>query len=53
MKRITEDMIEAWIGSDNMSVNDFVELLTEIINNEYTLANFRADVLEYHNQEEV
>ena len=48
MKHITEEMIEAWIGSDNMSVNDFIELLTEIINGEYTLANFRADVLEFH-----
>lgn len=53
MKRITEDMIEAWIGSDNMSVDEFIGLLTELINDEYTLANFRADVLEYHNQEEV
>jgi hypothetical protein len=48
MKRITEDMIEAWIGTDNMSVNDFIELLTEIINEDYTLDNFRADVTEYH-----
>jgi hypothetical protein len=48
MKHITEEMIEAWIGSDNMSVNDFIELLTEIINGEYTLDNFRADVLEFH-----
>jgi hypothetical protein len=46
--RITEDMIEAWIGTDNMSVNDFIELLTEIINGDYTLDNFRADVTEYH-----
>lgn len=45
---ITEEMIEAWIGTDNMSVNDFIELLTELINGEYTLANFRADVIEYH-----
>lgn len=50
-EHITEEMIERWIGSDNMSVNDFIELLTEIINGEYTLANFRADVLEFHEQE--
>ena len=52
MKHITEEMIEAWIGSDNMSVNDFIGLLTEIINGEYTLANFRADVLEFHENNE-
>ena len=40
-------MIEYWIGSDNMSTNDFIELLTEIANGEYTLANFRADVLDF------
>jgi hypothetical protein len=47
MTKITEDMIEYWIGSDNMSTNDFIELLTEIANGEYTLANFRADVLDF------
>ena len=51
MKTITEEMIEQWIGSDNMSQSDFKELLTEIINGEYTLANFRADVIEYHENE--
>jgi hypothetical protein len=52
MKRITEEMIEAWIGTDNMSVNDFIELLTELINGDYTLDSFRADVTEYHDNEE-
>jgi hypothetical protein len=52
MNRITEDMIEAWIGTDNMSVNDFIELLTELINGDYTLDNFRADVTEYHEHNE-
>lgn len=55
MERITEEMIEAWIGTDNMSTNDFIELLTELINGEYTLANFRADVTDYYenNREDV
>lgn len=46
-KRITEEQVESWIGSDNLSTNDLIELLTEIINGEYTIPNFRADVLEY------
>ena len=45
---ITEEMVEGWLGSDNMSVNDFIELLTELINDEYTLHNFRMDVIEYY-----
>jgi hypothetical protein len=52
MKRITEDMIKAWIGSDNMSVDAFVGLLTEFINDEYTLDDFKNDVLTYDRNEE-
>lgn len=48
MQRITEEMVESWIGSDNMSVVDFIEILTEIVNGEYTVENFRKDVLEFH-----
>ena len=44
-------MIQNWLGSDNMSTNDFIELLTEIINGEYTLNNFRADVLDFAENE--
>ena len=51
MSRITEVMVEGWLGSDNMSVDDFLELLTEIINEEYTVANFRADVLDFMEKE--
>jgi hypothetical protein len=51
MRNITDEEIESWIGSDNMSVNDFIELLTEIINGEYTVQNFRADVLEFTENE--
>jgi len=47
VKRITEEQVEAWIGSDNLSPNNLIELLTEIVNGEYTIPNFRADVLEY------
>ena len=47
IKRITEEQVEGWIGSDNLSPSELIELLTEIINGEYTIPNFRADVLEY------
>ncbi len=50
--RITEDMIEAWIGTDNMSVDDFIGLLTELINGDYTIEDFKDDVLTYDRNEE-
>lgn len=52
MKHITEDMIKAWIGSDNVSVDAFVGLLTELINGEYTIDDFKTDVLTYDRNEE-
>jgi hypothetical protein len=52
MMRITEDMIEAWIGTDNMSVDDFIGLLTELINGDYTIEDFKDDVLTYDRNEE-
>ena len=47
IKRITEEQVEWWIGSDHLSPKELIEFLTEIINGEYTIPNFRADVLEF------
>jgi len=44
---ITKQMIELWIGSDNMSADKLLELLTEIINGQYHADEFRKDVLEF------
>lgn len=52
MKTITKEMLENWIGSDNMGVNDFLGLLEEIINGTYPVEMFRDDVLDYAEQEE-
>jgi hypothetical protein len=46
-KLISKAMVEHWIGSDNMSADDFLDLLTEIINEDYPLDTFRTDVLEF------
>jgi len=46
-KRITEEQVEWWIGSDHLSPSELIELLTTLINGEYTIPNFRADVLEF------
>jgi hypothetical protein len=50
-KLISKAMVEGWLGSDNMSVDDFLDLLTEIINEDYPLDIFRADVLEFMEME--
>ena len=44
---ITTDMIEQWAGSDNLGVDDFLELLASIINGYYKVEMFREDVLDY------
>jgi hypothetical protein len=50
-KLISKTMLEGWLGSDNMSADDFLDLLTEIINEDYPLDTFRTDVLEFMENE--
>jgi hypothetical protein len=45
--KFTKEMIESWIGSDNMSIDEFLELLTDIINDDYPVESFKIDVLDY------
>ena len=45
--KITKEMIETWIGSDNMGTDEFLEILTDIINGDYPVEMFRKDVLEF------
>lgn len=44
---ITPYMIEQWIGSDNLSVDHFLDLLTEIANGDYPVEVFRDEVISY------
>ena len=45
-KLISKIMVEGWLGSDNMSTDDFLDLITDIINEDYPLDILRSDVLE-------
>ena len=45
--KITEEQIENWIGTD-VSEDDYLELLVEIINGDYKIATFRKDVLDFY-----
>lgn len=49
-KKITTDMIKDWQGSDNLRPDYLLCLLAELINEEYTIPEFREDVLDYSNQ---
>ena len=44
---ITKAMVEDWVGSDNLDPNSFLDLLTDLINEKYTIENFKKDVAEY------
>ena len=44
---ITKEMLENWIGSDNMGVDSFLDLVLELVNDTYPVDALRADVLEF------
>jgi hypothetical protein len=50
-KLISKTMVEGWLGSDNMSTDDFLDLITDIINEDYPLDILRSDVLEFMENE--
>ena len=45
--QITPDMIEKWIGSDNIDTDHFLSLLADIANRDYPTEIFRDEVLSY------
>jgi hypothetical protein len=44
---ITKAMVEDWVGSDNLDPDSFLDLLVDLINEKYTIENFKKDVTEY------
>ena len=44
---ITKEMMESWIGSDNMGVDEFLNLLVDIVNGDYPVEVFKKDVLDF------
>jgi hypothetical protein len=50
MKLITKAMVEDWVGSDNLDADSFLDLLTDLINEKYTIENFKKDVTEYSDE---
>jgi hypothetical protein len=45
--RIPSGMVSQWIGSDHVNVPDLLSLLTELINRDYSIEDFREDVFDY------
>jgi hypothetical protein len=50
-KKITPNMVRNWIGSDNLDTDSLLDLLTELINGEYSISDFQSDVLDYKRNE--
>jgi hypothetical protein len=48
---ITKEMMEKWIGSDNMDADSFLDLLVDIANGKYPASALKEDVLDYANQD--
>jgi hypothetical protein len=46
MKKVSQRMIAHWVGSDHDSKESLLILLAELANGEYTLEEFREDVLD-------
>jgi hypothetical protein len=47
---ITKQMMENWVGSDNMDADSFLDLLVDIANGNYPADILKEDVLDYANQ---
>jgi hypothetical protein len=45
-KNVTPKMIAHWIGSDHQNTAEYLQLLTEIINGEYSPEEFKQDVID-------
>jgi len=51
-KEVTPKMVEQWIGSDNLDVDHFLDLLAEIANGDCHISVFRNDILAYSEEQE-
>jgi hypothetical protein len=47
MTKITKEMMRAWIGDDNLNVDYLIDVMVEIVNEEYSLNSFYTDILDY------
>jgi hypothetical protein len=44
---VTTSQLEDWIGSDHMNTDELLNLLHDLINNNYSIDEFKKDVLSY------
>ena len=42
---ISNLMIRHWVGSDHINVGELIDLLNELVNEKYTIQEFRNDIL--------
>jgi hypothetical protein len=39
-------MVEHWIGSDHTNKTELISLITELVNEEYKIEEFKSDILD-------
>ena len=47
MNMITEQQLMAWVGHDHETVTEMAEIITQLLNGEYTLEQLRKDIEAY------
>jgi hypothetical protein len=45
MKSFTTKEVRHWIGSDNTSSDQLIELITDLVNKEYPINQIRKDII--------
>ena len=46
MKSLTTKEVRHWIGSDHTSSDQLIELLTDLLNKDYSINQMRKDIIE-------
>jgi hypothetical protein len=46
MKSLTTKEVRHWIGSDHTSSDELIQLLTDLLNNDYSINQMRKDIVE-------
>ena len=49
--KIKSGMVASWVGSDHLNVPELLQILTELINKDYSIDDFRKEVSDYCDEE--
>jgi hypothetical protein len=46
MKVLTKNEVSHWIGSDHTSSDELIELITDLLNKDYSINQMRKDIID-------